>query len=454
MMQYLICPPVVPPGSNSSRSKAMRLISVIRPPDGIRHLFLSAAFVLVCSSVPAKAFGAEILVSIKPLGFIVRALADSSDKVEVLVPDGASPHTYHLKPSDLRKLADADLVVWTGPNLESGLTKPVRRAKSVLSLEKAFGNKRSTKKSNKRSDNILTREDTHQSGEEHGDRDEHDEHTEHKEHADHADPDEHSEHQEHDDHAAPDEHTEDKEHDDHADPDEHSEHKEHGDRDEHDEHTEHKEHDDHAAPDEHSEDKEHDEHADSDEHKADTGTPKNKESGAAHSHAGDPHFWLSPTLTSVAAGEITQALIRLNPQKQEVYIQKLRKFRRDLTLLKTEITAKLRPVKTRGFVSMHDAYSHFAKEFDLNYVGYVVVSPESGYSASHLARLRSKLTAGQVVCILREPQISPQALAGLRRGLRIREGVWDPLGADTAMNERGYFAFLSSFAEDLKNCIL
>ncbi len=347
---------------------------------------------LVCSTVPAKAFGAEILVSIKPLGFIVRALADPDDRVEVLVPDGASPHTYHLKPSDLRKLADADLVIWTGPNLESGLTKPVRRAKSVLSLEKAFGDKKSNKRSSKKIDNILTREDTHkQPGEEHEDRDEHDEHTEH---ADHADPDEH---------------------------------------------TEHKEHADHADP---------------DEHKADTGTPKNKESGAAHSHAGDPHFWLSPTLTSVAAGEITQALIRLNPQKQEAYIQKWKMFRHDLTLLKTEITAKLQPVKTHGFVSMHDAYSHFAHAFDLNYVGYVVVSPESGYSASHLAQLRSKLTAGQVVCILREPQISPQALAGLRRGLRIREGVWDPLGEDIAMNERGYFAFLSSFAEDLKNCIL
>jgi zinc transport system substrate-binding protein len=69
---------------------------------------------------------ATVLTSIRPLAFIAAAIADGIVPVEVLLPSTASPHDYTLRPSDLRRLRTAELIVWVGPELESFLTQPLR----------------------------------------------------------------------------------------------------------------------------------------------------------------------------------------------------------------------------------------------------------------------------------------------------------------------------------------
>ena len=44
----------------------------------------------------------------------------------LIVPSGASPHTYSLKPSDARKISNADMIFWIGPGIEKFLEKPLR----------------------------------------------------------------------------------------------------------------------------------------------------------------------------------------------------------------------------------------------------------------------------------------------------------------------------------------
>lgn len=67
---------------------------------------------------------AKILVSIKPLGFIVFSITDDIVPLDILLPYGESEHNYFLKPSDLRKIRDTDLLIWIGPEIESFLIKP------------------------------------------------------------------------------------------------------------------------------------------------------------------------------------------------------------------------------------------------------------------------------------------------------------------------------------------
>lgn len=68
---------------------------------------------------------ANIVASIRPLGFIAAAIGDGVVSTDVLLPDGASPHDYALRPSDIQRIGGADLVIWVGPELEAFLTKPV-----------------------------------------------------------------------------------------------------------------------------------------------------------------------------------------------------------------------------------------------------------------------------------------------------------------------------------------
>lgn len=68
---------------------------------------------------------ADVVTSIRPLGFIAAAITNGVTDVQILLPDGASPHDYALKPSDLEKIKTADLFIWVGSNLETFLEKPL-----------------------------------------------------------------------------------------------------------------------------------------------------------------------------------------------------------------------------------------------------------------------------------------------------------------------------------------
>ncbi|MTD39448.1 zinc ABC transporter substrate-binding protein ZnuA [Erwinia sp. CPCC 100877] len=70
---------------------------------------------------------ADVVTSIKPLGFIASAIADGVMETRVLLPDGASEHDYALRPSDIKRIQDADLVVWVGPEMEAFMQKSVAR---------------------------------------------------------------------------------------------------------------------------------------------------------------------------------------------------------------------------------------------------------------------------------------------------------------------------------------
>ncbi|MNO48919.1 High-affinity zinc uptake system protein ZnuA precursor [compost metagenome] len=78
-----------------------------------------ASFLLIG---PAQA-EVKVLTSIKPLQLIAAAVQDGVAIPEVLLPPGASPHNYALRPSDVRKVQSVDLLYWIGPDMEGFLPR-------------------------------------------------------------------------------------------------------------------------------------------------------------------------------------------------------------------------------------------------------------------------------------------------------------------------------------------
>ena len=72
----------------------------------------------------------EVLTSIKPLQLIAAAVQDGMGKPAVLLPPGASPHHYALRPSDVRQVRSADLLYWIGPDMEAFLAPVLEGRKS------------------------------------------------------------------------------------------------------------------------------------------------------------------------------------------------------------------------------------------------------------------------------------------------------------------------------------
>lgn len=86
---------------------------------------IKTAFIATFLSLAAQTASADVLTSVRPVGLITAAIADGVTDTQILLPDGASPHDYALKPSDLKKIRSADLIVWVGSELETFLQKPL-----------------------------------------------------------------------------------------------------------------------------------------------------------------------------------------------------------------------------------------------------------------------------------------------------------------------------------------
>jgi len=81
---------------------------------------------LLCLASPSLATP-KVLVSIAPIHSLVSSLTKGISEPGLLLPQGGSPHSASLKPSQAQALATADLMIWVGPELESFLTVPIGR---------------------------------------------------------------------------------------------------------------------------------------------------------------------------------------------------------------------------------------------------------------------------------------------------------------------------------------
>lgn len=59
----------------------------------------------------------SVAVDIAPLHSLVSRVMEGVEKPSLLIPAGASPHHYTLRPSEAKVLADAELVFWVGESL-------------------------------------------------------------------------------------------------------------------------------------------------------------------------------------------------------------------------------------------------------------------------------------------------------------------------------------------------
>lgn len=119
----------------------------------------------------------EVMVSIRPLALITSALMEGVGEPGILVEDGASPHHYALKPSSMRNLMQAKLVVWVGPDLERFLEKPLSRTTAqALAVGAALPESAAEHHEHEDADDHEhedAAEHEHEDADEHGDADEH-----------------------------------------------------------------------------------------------------------------------------------------------------------------------------------------------------------------------------------------------------------------------------------------
>jgi len=84
-------------------------------------VFVTSLFIAGTAQADVK-----VLTSIKPLQLIAAAVQDGVAVPEVLLPPGASPHNFALRPSDVRRVQSVDLLYWIGPDMETFLPRVLK----------------------------------------------------------------------------------------------------------------------------------------------------------------------------------------------------------------------------------------------------------------------------------------------------------------------------------------
>ncbi len=352
---------------------------------------LTALSLAIVTPVAAAAEAPRVVTDIPPVHALVLQVLGESGTAELLLEAGGNAHTYQLRPSQARAVADADLVFWVGPGLTPWLDRTLdgiggsAKAVALIEAEGTF------------------RRDFGETGAHDDDDHGHDDHG-------------------HDDHG----------HNDHA-------HDDHG----HDAKHGH----DHAAEDAHDHDHDHDhdheqDHADADGHDG-------------HDHSGlDPHAWLDPANARAWLRVIAAELSAADPANAEAYAANAAAADAEIAALDTALAARLKPVAGKPFTVFHDAYGYFAGHYGLTVAGSIALGDAAAPGAARLAELRAELDEGDVVCAFPEAQHDPALVATVAEGTGVRiGGTLDPSGSTLPAGPGLYAALLTAMADTLIDCL-
>lgn len=173
-----------------------------------------------------------------------------------------------------------------------------------------------------------------------------------------------------------------------------------------------------------------------------------------HDHGGfDPHAWLDPATGKLWLDRIADTLAELDPENAIIYTANAEAGRAELDSLMIEIRARLTPLRGRGYITFHDAYSWFETRFDLPALGSISVSDATPASAGQVAALREIITTSEATCIFSEPQFDPGLAEILVDGTSVHTGVLDPLGATLQPGTELYPALLRNLSLSLEDCL-
>ncbi len=104
----------------------------------MHKLLLTLAF---AASTPfsANAETPKVEADIRPVAGLVAAVLGSAETTNTIIPPGASPHEFSIKPSTARRISSADAVFWVGPELSPWLKDTLATLAPTTSVQLHMG---------------------------------------------------------------------------------------------------------------------------------------------------------------------------------------------------------------------------------------------------------------------------------------------------------------------------
>lgn len=161
------------------------------------------------------------------------------------------------------------------------------------------------------------------------------------------------------------------------------------------------------------------------------------------------HVWVSVTNAIAQAGNIAAGLIEADPANKDQYEANAEAYRQKLTALRDRMHAALDGLANREIVTMHEAFTYFASEFNLNVAGVIEREPGADPTPRELEELVGTVKRLGIKALFAEPQYSERAAETIARETGAKVYALDPCVTGDARPENAN-AYIAAMENNMK----
>jgi len=150
--------------------------------------------------------------------------------------------------------------------------------------------------------------------------------------------------------------------------------------------------------------------------------------GHDHGHgASDPHVWLSTEGAALQAKAIAEACAKIDSAHAEGYRKRADELGARLKKLREEYVVKIDALANKSFVTDHDAFAYFAREFKLKNVGHIRKLPGKEPTVEERSALEKLIKETGAKAIFIEPGHDKAAAEAVAKSVGVKLAMLDPM---------------------------
>lgn len=205
------------------------------------------------------------------------------------------------------------------------------------------------------------------------------------------------------------------------------------------------EYDEHGHDDEEHGDEEHDDEGHDHDHDHD------------HDHGDvDPHVWLDPNRAKQQAEAIRTALIKKDPDHQQVYEENYQKLEPHFDELDAKFKEVVKNGKKDTIIVSHDAFSYLADRYGFKQVAISGLSPSDEPSAKKMKEIVDTAKEHDVNYIFFETLVSGKVAEAVKNEVGAEALILNPLEGltkDQEQDGQDYFSLMEANADNLAQAL-
>jgi zinc/manganese transport system substrate-binding protein len=130
---------------------------------------------------------------------------------------------------------------------------------------------------------------------------------------------------------------------------------------------------------------------------------------------GNPHFWFTPENVAIAVRNITEGLVRVDPEGASQYEANRDRYLTEVKSTFDDLKAKLRPFQGTAVLQYHVSWEYFCLTFGLHIVGSLEPKPGIPPTPSHLEEIVKQAKAANARLLLVEPYYPARPVSFVER---------------------------------------